>query len=48
MAIVVSKKLLFTESSMPKELKCGAASEGNTGEGTLSEDMWPCTMRVVG
>jgi len=45
---VVPKKLLFTESSMPKELKCGAASEGNTGEGTLSEDMWPCTMRVVG
>jgi hypothetical protein len=26
-----------------------AASEGNLNEGTLSEeDMWPCTMRVVG
>jgi hypothetical protein len=40
-------KLLFTEGSMPKEPKVGL-SEGNTGEDTLSEDTWPCTMRVVG
>jgi len=55
---VVSMKLRFTESSMPKEPNGRAASEGNLSEGTLSEgtlsedalseDTWPCTMRVVG